>query len=77
MRGGTGEGFTRLYPARVNETAAFGAGAIARVRGAPAWTITALGGLLYVIAAPPSTDLAAAAYRSNLFSRVGFTLWDN
>jgi hypothetical protein len=61
----------------VNETAAFGAGAIARVRGAPAWTITAAGGLLYVIAAPPSTDLAAAAYRSNLFSRVGFTLWDN
>ena len=30
-----------------------------------------------MIAAPPSTDLAAAAYRSTLFSRVGFTLWDN
>jgi len=43
----------------------------------PAWTITAVLGFVYVIAAPPSTDLAAAAYRSNLFSRVGFTLWDN
>ena len=29
------------------------------------------------VAAPPSTDLAAAAYRSDLFARVGFTLWDN
>jgi hypothetical protein len=43
----------------------------------PAWTITAVLGAVYVIAAPPSSDLAAAAYRSNLFSRVGFTLWDN
>ena len=34
-------------------------------------------GLAYVIVAPPSTDLAAAAYRSTLFSHVGFTLWDN
>jgi len=30
-----------------------------------------------VIAAPPSSDLAAAAYRSDLFSRVGLSLWDN
>jgi hypothetical protein len=43
----------------------------------PAWTITALLALIYVIAAPASPDLAAASYRSNLFSRVGFTLWDN
>ena len=34
-------------------------------------------GFAYVIAAPPSSDLAAAAYRSDLFSRAGFTLWDN
>ncbi len=61
----------------MNESAAFGAGVSARVRAAPAWTITAVAGLVYVILAPPSTDLAAAAYRSNLFSRVGFTLWDN
>jgi len=43
----------------------------------PAWTITALLGLAYVIASPPSSDLAAAAYRSELLSRVGFTLWDD
>jgi MFS family permease len=47
----------------------------------PTWALasalTAVLGLAYVIAAPPSTDLAAAAYRSDLFARVGFTLWDN
>lgn len=48
---------------------------------APPWAIAAvlaaLLGLAYVIAAPPSSDLAAAAYRSDLFSRAGFTLWDD
>jgi MFS family permease len=47
----------------------------------PVWAIAALPaallGLAYVIAAPASSDLAAAAYRSDLFSRAGFTLWDN
>lgn len=43
----------------------------------PPWTITAAFGLVYVILALPSSDLAAASYRSDLFSRVGFTLWDN
>jgi len=43
----------------------------------PGWTITAALATVYLIAAPPSADLAAASYRSNLFSRVGFTLWDN
>ena len=47
------------------------------VRTPPAWTLTAAFGLLYVLLALPSSDLAAASYRSNLFSRVGFTLWDN
>jgi hypothetical protein len=46
-------------------------------RRAPAWTITAALGVVYLIVAPPSPDLAAASYRSNLFSRVGFSLWDN
>ncbi len=46
-------------------------------RRAPAWTITAALGVVYLIAAPPSPDLAAASYRSDLFSRVGFSLWDN
>jgi hypothetical protein len=49
----------------------------ASARRIPAWAITAAFGLLYVILAPPSTDLAAAGYRSELFARVGFTLWDN
>jgi hypothetical protein len=47
----------------------------------PTWAIaaglTAVLGLAYVVIAPLSTDLAAAAYRSDLFSRAGFTLWDN
>ena len=33
--------------------------------------------LAYLLWQPPSGDLAAATYRANLFSRVGFTLWDN
>jgi MFS family permease len=48
---------------------------------APPWAIAAglaaLLGIAYVIASPPSSDLAAAAYRSDLFSRAGFMLWDN
>ncbi len=32
--------------------------------------------LAYLILAPPAGDLAAAAYRSDLFARVGFTTWD-
>jgi hypothetical protein len=39
--------------------------------------LTAALGLLYVVLAPASADLAAAAYRSDLFARAGFTLWDN
>jgi hypothetical protein len=31
----------------------------------------------YLLLAPPSGDLAAATYRSTLFTRVGFTVWDN
>lgn len=46
-------------------------------RRLPAWTLTAAFGLLYVLVAPVSTDLAAAGYRSDLFSRAGLTLWDN
>jgi hypothetical protein len=46
-------------------------------RRVPAWTITGACGLAYAILAPPSSDLAAASYRSYLFSHAGFTLWDN
>jgi hypothetical protein len=59
------------------------AGALARSAPAwtisrlPAWAITAGMGLLYLIIAPRSADLAAATYRSELFGRAGFTVWDN
>jgi hypothetical protein len=43
----------------------------------PAWTITAVLALTYLILAPYSPDLAAASYRSDLFGRVGLSLWDN
>ncbi len=33
--------------------------------------------LVYLLTSPPSADLAAATYRSDLFARAGFTLWDN
>jgi hypothetical protein len=32
---------------------------------------------IYLLVQPPSGDLAAATYRSDLFARVGPTLWDN
>ncbi len=48
-----------------------------RARALPAWAIAAACGVAFAIAAPPSSDLAAAGYRSDLFSRVGLTLWDN
>jgi hypothetical protein len=46
-------------------------------RHAPPWTLTALLAVVYLILDPQSPDLAAAAYRSHLFSQVGFSLWDN
>jgi len=50
---------------------------LASVARTPAWLLTAGLALLYLLLAPTTSDLAAAAYRSDLFSRVGFTLWDN
>jgi hypothetical protein len=46
-------------------------------RSLPAWAIAALLGIVYLILAPQSPDLAAASYRSHLFSQLGFTVWDN
>jgi hypothetical protein len=43
----------------------------------PAWLLAAAMAGGYLLLAPSSPDLAAASYRSDLFSRVGFTLWDN
>jgi hypothetical protein len=39
--------------------------------------VAATGAIAYLIAAPPAADLAAATYRAEVFSRVGFSLWDN
>jgi hypothetical protein len=64
-------------PAGVARSRARTARAIARRSPIQPWTFTAAFGLLYVIVAPLSTDLAAAGYRSDEFSRAGFTLWDN
>ncbi len=52
-------------------------GRAALLRRPPAWTLTALLAIAYLILAPQSPDLAAASYRSHLFSSFGFTLWDN
>jgi hypothetical protein len=43
----------------------------------PALAITTLLAIVYLILTPQSPDLAAASYRSDLFSRLGFSLWDN
>jgi hypothetical protein len=54
-----------------------GARASALARRTPAWAVTAGLAVVYLIAAPPSPDLAAASYRSHLFAQTGFSLWDN
>jgi len=47
------------------------------ITAVPAWTLTAVLGLVYVILDLPSPDLATASYRSHLLSSEGLTLWDN
>jgi hypothetical protein len=51
------------------------------IRDLPPWlcglALAAPLAIAYLIAAPPSGDLAAATYRSDLFARAGFTVWDN
>jgi hypothetical protein len=51
--------------------------AASALRRAPAWLLTALAAVVYLLLSPQSPDLAAASYRSHLFSQVGFSLWDN
>ncbi len=46
-------------------------------RTPPAWILTALLAGAYLIISPASPDLAAASYRSYLFSHFGELLWDN
>src|SRR2546430_6755413 len=74
--GVSGEATPRALTVRDGVAGAPGStlGALAR---APAWTITAVLGCVYLIASPASADLAAASYRSDLFGRTGFSVWDN
>jgi len=50
---------------------------VSTLRRAPAWTLTAALAVVYLIIAPQSPDLAAASYRSHLFSQFGLSIWDN
>jgi hypothetical protein len=70
-----GGNFIAAGPTRASAALARSAGLSGRVL--PAWAITAVLGAGALVAAPPSADLAAASYRSDLFGRSGFTLWDN
>jgi hypothetical protein len=70
-------GSAGLAPARARRVPEWASRVRDRASRVPAWAITAGLAVVYLIAAPPSPDLAAASYRSSLFSRVGFTLWDN
>jgi hypothetical protein len=49
----------------------------ARIQRTPAWAVAAILAALYLVIDPPSADLAAQVYRSDLFGREGLTLWDN
>jgi hypothetical protein len=64
-------------PPAVRTAGSSSARGLALPRRVPAWTLTALLAIAYLIAAPQSPDLAAASYRSHLFSQLGFTIWDN
>jgi len=46
-------------------------------RALPAWALAALGAAVYLLLDPPSTDLAAQQYRTQLFEEAGFTVWNN
>jgi len=43
----------------------------------PPWALAAGLAVAYLLLDPRSADLAAQEYRSGLFARAGFTLWDN
>lgn len=47
------------------------------LRTPPAWTVAAALALLWLAAAPRTPDLAAQVYRTTLFAREGFEVWDD
>jgi hypothetical protein len=50
---------------------------MSRVARCPAWVVAALLAAAYLVLDPPSADLAAQEYRSDLFAAHGLLLWDN
>lgn len=54
------------YPARASSP-----------RTPPAWTVATALALLWLAVAPPTPDLAAQVYRTTLFAREGFEVWDD
>jgi hypothetical protein len=48
-----------------------------RAAALPAWVLAAVLAAVYLIVQPPSADLAAQFYRTELFKREGFAIWDN
>lgn len=52
------------------------AGAAQALRAVPAWTLTASLALLWLLADPPTPDLAAHEYRAALAERTGFAVWE-
>lgn len=47
------------------------------LRATRSWLLTAGISVVYLLAAPPSADLAAQQYRTDLAKRAGLTVWDN
>lgn len=47
------------------------------LRTPPAWTVAAALALLWLAVAPRTPDLAAQVYRTTLFAREGFEVWDD
>jgi hypothetical protein len=50
---------------------------MSRVARCPAWVVAALLAAVYLVLDPPSADLAAQEYRSDLFATHGLVLWNN
>ena len=46
-------------------------------RASYAWVLAAVLSIAYLVVAPPSADLAAQQYRTDLAKHAGLTLWDN
>src|SRR3954447_4096705 len=50
---------------------------VKRAAALPAWVLAVVLAAAYLVVQPPSADLAAQLYRTELFEREGFAIWDN